>query len=66
MAGRGRYRAGYLVYVAGGPLIAQTASPGYTVGNLACNTAYLFSVRATDAVGDRSERTLVDATTAAC
>jgi N-acetyl-anhydromuramyl-L-alanine amidase AmpD len=58
--------AGYLVYVAGGPLIAQTASPGYTVGNLACNTLYHFSVRATDAVGDRSERTLVDATTAAC
>ena len=58
--------SGYLVYVAGGALIAQTATPGYTVGNLTCGTAYHFSVRATDAVGDRSDRTLVDASTAPC
>lgn len=58
--------SGYLVYVAGGALIGQTPSPGYTVGNLTCGTVYHFSVRATDAVGDRSARTLVDATTAPC
>ena len=58
--------SGYLVYVAGGALIAQTATPGTTVGSLACNTLYHFSVRATDPVGDRSDRTLVDATTAPC
>lgn len=58
--------SGYLVYVAGGALIAQSATPGVTIGNLACGTTYHYSVRATDAVGDRSARTLVDATTAAC
>ena len=58
--------SGYLVYVTGGALIAQTATPGYTVGNLVCGTDYRFSVRATDAVGDRSARAVVAATTAPC
>ena len=58
--------SGYLVYLAGGALLAQPATPGVTIDNLSCGTAYSFSVRATDAVGDRSARTLVDATTAPC
>jgi hypothetical protein len=58
--------SGYLVYFTGGQLIAQTTSTGYTVQDLTCGTAYRFSVRATDAAGDRSDRTVVDATTAAC
>src|SRR5947209_1360365 len=58
--------SGYLVYIAGGALLTQTATPGVTLDNLVCGTTYSFSVRATDAVGDRSARTLVDATTAPC
>jgi N-acetyl-anhydromuramyl-L-alanine amidase AmpD len=58
--------SGYLVYFTGGALIAQTASPGYTVQNLTCGTGYRFSVRATDAAGDRSARSVVDVATAPC
>jgi hypothetical protein len=58
--------SGYLVYLAGGALIGQPATPGYTAQNLTCGTAYTFSVRATDSAGDRSARTLVGATTAPC
>jgi N-acetyl-anhydromuramyl-L-alanine amidase AmpD len=58
--------SGYLVYIAGGALLTQTATPGVTLDNLVCGTTYTFSVRATDAVGDRSARTLIDATTAPC
>jgi hypothetical protein len=58
--------SGYLVYIAGGALLTQTATPAVTLDNLVCGSTYTFSVRATDSVGDRSARTLVDATTAAC
>ena len=58
--------SGYKVYFRGGALIGQTASPSLTVTGLACATAYSFSVRAVDSVGDRSVRMLVPATTAPC
>jgi hypothetical protein len=58
--------SGYLVYFTGAALVGQTATPGYTVGNLTCGTDYEFSVRATDSAGDRSARSVVSATTAPC
>jgi hypothetical protein len=58
--------SGYAVYFAGGAIIGQTTTPGFTVPGLTCATAYEFSVRALDSAGDRSGRTLVAATTAPC
>lgn len=58
--------SGYDVYFQGGAIIGQTASPSFTVTGLTCGTAYSFSVRAIDSVGDRSGRMLVPAATAPC
>ena len=66
LSGGGSVSQGYKVYFRGGALIGQTASPSLTVTGLACATAYSFSVRAVDSVGDRSVRMLVPATTAPC
>ena len=58
--------SGYDVYFQGGAIIGQTAGPSFTVTGLTCGSAYSFSVRAVDSVGDRSARMLVPATTAPC
>jgi hypothetical protein len=58
--------AGYHVYHRGGALIADTTATHYTVTGLTCGTPYAFSVRAFDSTGDRSDRVVVSAATAAC
>jgi hypothetical protein len=66
VAVRRRHLSGYNVYFGGGAIIGQTANPSFTVTGLPWGTAYSFSVRAVDSVGDRSARMLIPAATTPC
>jgi len=56
---------GYNVYLSGAR-VATTGTTTQTLGSLTCGTAYDVGVEAFDAAGNVSERTGVQATTAAC
>ena len=56
---------GYNLYN-GGSLVGTTTSTSYTVGSLACGTAYTLGVAAQDAAGNVSSTTSIKASTSAC
>jgi chitodextrinase len=56
---------GYTAY-RNGTAVGTSTSPSYTFSGLACGTTYTLGVEAFDAAGNRSSRTTLDATTAAC
>ncbi len=57
--------AGYGIYQ-GASSAGSTASTSYTVAGLSCGTSYSFAVDAYDAVGNRSAKATVSASTSAC
>ena len=56
---------GYGAYL-NGASVGSTSTPSYTLTALSCATSYTFSVDAVDAAGNRSTKTTVSVTTAAC
>jgi chitodextrinase len=57
--------SGYGVY-RNGTLVSTVTQPGSSVSGLVCGTAYSFAVDAYDAAGNRSSKSSVTGTTAAC
>ena len=57
--------AGYGVYK-DGPLVASPTDTGYTLTGLLCGTSYTIAVDAYDAAGNRSDKTTITTSTAAC
>ena len=57
--------AGYGVYE-NGSLVASPTATGYTLTGLSCGTSYTVAVDAFDAAGNRSAKTTITTSTAAC
>ena len=57
--------AGYELFLNGNK-VGSTAATSYTFGNLRCGTSYALAVDAFDAAGNRSQSTVVQASTGPC